>query len=146
MFWKTITTSRLEVPKVLPSDCRTSTQISKKMSWRDFLQFFAKTVKDKADLWVLLLIKFTAFSACLWRMGGGVFKKTCFLYWKWSIFTWDPRDCVTLPAWFGTRFYAPLFYSVMYHLMVTPPTSRRKIKIAVLDQSACPSYPVSNLW
>uniref|UniRef100_A0A8B9NR39 Uncharacterized protein n=1 Tax=Accipiter nisus TaxID=211598 RepID=A0A8B9NR39_9AVES len=42
--------TKLEVPKVLPSDCRTFTRISKKMSRRDFLQFFAKTVKDKADL------------------------------------------------------------------------------------------------
>lgn len=50
MFWKTITASRLEVAKVLPADCRSSTQISKKMSWRDFLQFSAQTVKDKADL------------------------------------------------------------------------------------------------
>lgn len=46
---------------------------------------------------------------------------------------------------FDARFYAPLLYSVMDDLMGAPPTCSRKIKIAVLDQSACPFYPVSNL-
>lgn len=45
-----------------------------------------------------------------------------------------------------TRLCAPLFYSVMYVCMGTCAMCSRKIQIAELDQSACPTYPVSNQW
>lgn len=45
---------------------------------------------------------------------------------------------------FDTRFYALLFHSVMCDLMGTSPMVKRKIKIAVLDQSVGPIYPICN--